>query len=158
MTVRRIVSGGQTGADRAALDVASELGILSGGWCPAGRAAEDGPIGPGYPLTETASADPAERTRLNVRDADATLIIASGALTGGTALARRVADELGRPCRVADPDDPRAPQAIAAWLRDHAVETLNVAGPRESGQPGIYERAARLLRSALREQTRREDD
>lgn len=74
----RVISGGQTGVDRAALDVALELGLPCGGWCPAGRRAEDGPIPARYPLTETAGADYVERTRRNVVEADATLVLCHG--------------------------------------------------------------------------------
>src|SRR5215217_2323846 len=92
----KIVSGGQTGVDRAALDVALELGIECGGWCPAGRQAEDGPIDARYPLRETPSADPAQRTEWNVRDSDATLLLTTGAASPGTELTREVARRLGR--------------------------------------------------------------
>lgn len=143
------MSGGQTGVDRAALDVALELGVPCGGWCPRGRSSEDGRIDDRYPLTETASANPARRTRRNVRDSDATLIIATPPLTGGTALTRRVAERARRPWLVADPDDPDAAQAIRVWLLRHAIRVLNVAGPRESVCPGIHDRAANILRRAL---------
>nr|WP_305800882.1 putative molybdenum carrier protein [Thiolapillus sp.] len=98
----RIISGGQTGVDRAALDVALELGLRCGGWCPKGRLALDGPLDERYPLKETESADYSVRTRLNVRDADATLILNCGELSGGTAYTLRVAEELGRAgwCRI----------------------------------------------------------
>ncbi|HLF11639.1 MAG TPA: putative molybdenum carrier protein, partial [Gammaproteobacteria bacterium] len=87
----RIVTGGQTGVDRAALDAALELGLACGGWCPKGRWAEDGEIPPRYPLKETTSTDPARRTRANVRDADATLVLTDGEPTGGTRLTMSVA-------------------------------------------------------------------
>src|SRR5690349_9704209 len=95
----KIVSGGQTGADRAALDVARAWRIPTGGWVPAGRLAEDGRIADVYEgLLETASADPSERTRFNVRDSDGTLILSHGTLAGGSELTRDVAGELKRPC------------------------------------------------------------
>ncbi len=150
--LEKLISGGQTGVDQAALDVALEMGIPCGGWCPRGRWSEDGPIDEHYPLVESSSADPAERTERNVRDSDATLIIArraKGELTGGTALTRRIAVELGRPLLLADPTDPQAPRAVAAWLERNAVGVLNVAGPRESTRPGIYDLAAELLRAVL---------
>jgi len=151
----RIVSGGQTGVDQAALDIALELGIPCGGWCPSGRWSESGRIDIRYPLFETESADPAQRTRLNVHDSDATLIIAvggddeGGGLTGGTALTQTIALALGRPVLVVDPLDPNAPKSVTQWLGRHAVGVLNVAGPRESGQPGIHDLAVALLRRVL---------
>lgn len=146
---RRIVSGGQTGADRAALDAAILSGLALGGWCPAGRWAEDGPIPKRYPLRPTPTADPAERTRLNVRDSDGTLILCAGPLRGGTALTAEHARALGRPCLVVDPGDPEALARAAAWLGAHGVGTLNVAGPRESEAPGAYAAALRFLRALL---------
>ncbi len=147
--VHKIISGGQTGVDRAALDVAIELGIACGGWCPKGRASEQGPIPDHYPLMETPSADPAQRTEWNVRDADATLIIAQGKLTGGTALTRRLARSLDKPCLVTDPTEATSPATVEFWLNEHAVSTLNVAGPRASTDPDIYELALALLRNVL---------
>jgi hypothetical protein len=149
----RIVSGGQSGVDRAALDVAIALGLEYGGWVPQGGWAEDYDAPPGvlvrYPqLRETASADPAERTRLNVRDSDATLIIVHAASTG-TALTEALARELARPHLAVRPEDPAALSATRVWLAAVAPATLNVAGPRESEAPGVYERACRLLRALL---------
>lgn len=141
---RRIVSGGQTGVDRAALDVALELGIPCGGWCPRGRLAEDGPLPARYPLEETPTARYERRTRWNVRDSDATLILARGELGGGTAYTARVAEELQRPLLVVPPDPERVPE-VRAWLADRGTAVLNVAGPRESGAPGIYAEAKRFL-------------
>jgi len=146
--LEKLVSGGQTGVDRAALDAALEHGFPCGGWCPKGRLAEDGAIDARYPLTETRSARYEERTLANVRDSDATLILARGELTGGTAYTARVASELGRPLLVVEPDPGRVPRVIA-WLAGHAVRTLNVAGPRESGAPGIYAEARRFLLGLL---------
>ncbi len=151
MTVRRIVSGGQTGVDRAALDVARALGIACGGWCPRGRRAEDGRIPDRYPLRETESRDYATRTRLNVRDSDATLVLTRGAPTGGTRLTVDVAVFAGRPVLVIDLDGDREAGLDAArrWLAETPVRTLNVAGPRESTAPGIYAEAADFLRRLL---------
>jgi hypothetical protein len=145
----RVVAGGQTGVDRAALDAALAAGVACGGWCPRGRAAEDGRIADRYPLRETPDDDPAQRTGWNVRDADATLILARGPLRGGTALARVQAEALGRPLLVVDLDRAPRPDAIRAWLREYAVRTLNVAGPRESESPGVYANARALLEAVL---------
>jgi hypothetical protein len=148
VTVERIVSGGQTGVDRAALDAALAAGVPCGGWCPRGRRAEDGPIPARYPLEETGGAGYRERTRLNVRDSDATLILTKGALDGGTLRTARAADRLGRPVLVLDldrmdPDD--AVAAAADWIVANAVRALNVAGPRQSRCPGIYAMARRVM-------------
>lgn len=145
----RIVSGGQTGVDRAALDVAMERGIPCGGWCPAGRAAEDGPIDARYPLRETPSADPAERTAWNVRDSDGTLLLTTAAASPGTELTAELADRMGRPLYVARLDAPPEAEGFRPWLRAHRFRTLNVAGPRESESPGIHAAACAYLRAVL---------
>lgn len=144
----RVVSGGQTGVDRAALDVAMALKLDCGGWCPRGRLAEDGPIAPDYPLRETASARYRVRTERNVLDSDATLILARGPLSGGTALTARLARRHGRPLLVVTlgSDDPAL---VQSWLRRHRVDCLNVAGPRASNDPEIYPQARTLLLRVL---------
>lgn len=144
-----IVSGGQTGVDRAALDVALERGLPCGGWCPAGRWAEDGPIHPRYPLRETPSADPAERTAWNARDSDGTLVLVTGAESPGTALAEEEARRRGRPVYRWHLDALPDPDAFRRWLQVHRIRTLNVAGPRESESPGVCAAAAAYLRSVL---------
>ena len=150
----KIISGGQTGVDRAALDAAIALGLAYGGWCPRGGWAEDLRTPPGllakYPqLRETPSKDPARRTRWNVRDSDRTLIIhdARGlAASRGTALTLRLAEQYGKPYLVIDVDEAEAADRIAAWLADaKGAFTLNIAGPRESGAPGIYEKTRAAL-------------
>jgi len=151
--LREIVSGGQTGVDRAALDVAIELGIPHGGWCPAGRRAEDGCIPPRYHLRETPTTDYHVRTARNVNDADATLVLASGAPSGGTALTCRLAEACGKPLLVVDLSQPPVPTAVRRWLAANLVARLNVAGPRESTEPGAYARAAAYLRVALAPET-----
>ena len=140
-----IISGGQTGVDRAALDAAIAAGLPQGGACPAGRLAEDGTIDTRYRLVETRSANPASRTRMNVRESDATLIITPTVPDGGTRLTVRHAAKLGRPCLVVDPADDSAAGEVLAWLRAGDIRILNVAGPRESKSPGVYGRALRLL-------------
>lgn len=149
MSLRRLIAGGQSGGDRAALDLALVLGIDCGGWCPAGRRAEDGPIDARYPLSETASADYSERTRRNVLEADATLVLCQGALSGGTLLTVQIAGELDKPCLVVDLRRPWQPGEVGAWLEACAIACLNVAGPRESSAPGIYALARDYLQAAL---------
>lgn len=141
-----IVSGGQTGPDRAALNVAIDRGMRVSGWCPAGRWAEDGPIPARYPLVETPGADPAERTRRNVLDSDATLILSPPPLRGGTALTHQTALHLGRPTLVVDPSR-ESTDAAASWMREAFPEggILNIAGPRESESPGIQAVSATWL-------------
>ncbi|WP_373506400.1 putative molybdenum carrier protein [Thiocapsa sp.] len=146
----RVVSGGQTGVDRAALDAASTLGLPIGGWCPLGRHAEDGPITDRYALHETPSADYAERTERNVRDSDATLILHRGPMTGGTRLTAELARRLGKPLLARDLAEPIDAPAIADWLIANHVRVLNCAGPRESGAPGIGEESQRIFVEVFR--------
>lgn len=153
----RIVSGGQTGVDRAALDFAIAHDIPYAGWCPRGGWAEDHPAPPGllgaYPrLRETPSADPEQRTRWNVRDSDATLIVApgdSGRASPGTATTEAAAVELGRPLLRLDARDHDLASMRAEIERLLSAlwpnPTLNVAGPRQSEQPQAYAAALRLL-------------
>jgi hypothetical protein len=147
----RIVSGGQSGVDRAALDVAMEVGIEAGGWCPAGRAAEDGRIDDRYPLRETPESRPGQRTEWNVRDSDATLVICHGepAPESGTAYTVEMAERHGRPWLLVDPGDADAVARVRRWLDAAMPRTLNVAGPRESQQPGIYPETRRFLTAIL---------
>lgn len=144
-----MVSGGQTGVDRAALDAALVVGLAIGGWCPRGRRAEDGVIPLRYGLRETGGRAYHERTGRNVAEADATLIVTREGLSGGTALTRRLARLHDRPCYVLDLA--RSGNDPCEWLRRERVETLNVAGPRESQRPGIYAQALELLRRLLAE-------
>ena len=132
----KIVSGGQTGVDRAALDVARELGLPHGGWCPRGRRSEDGVIPAVYELTETPESRYEQRTEWNVRDADATLLLFRGTLGGGTAFTLQCVRSLGRSHALVDLDETADPRDLAEWAAGFRV--LNVAGPRESRHPGIY--------------------
>jgi len=148
-TVEKIISGGQTGVDRAALDIALELGIPCGGWCPKGRRAEDGVLPPRYPLAETETGDYRQRTRRNVQAADGTLILTRGTPGGGSALTRSLAGKLGKPCLVVDLAQDRNLRPVRVWIKTHGIGVLNVAGPRESGQSGIYDEARRFLARML---------
>jgi hypothetical protein len=137
----RIISGGQTGADRAALDVALKLKIPCGGWCPADRRAEDGIIPDRYPMTSLAGAGYRERTRQNVLDSDGTVVLSFGALAGGSKATAGDCRRLGKPCLIIDAKLATAGEAavlLAVFLLRHRIHTLNVAGPRASGQPGTY--------------------
>ena len=144
-----LVSGGQTGVDRAALDVALELGLECGGWCPAGRWAEDGRIPERYPLRPTPTPHPAERTEWNVRDSDGTLLLTTGAPSPGTDLTVEVAMRLRRPLYRWHPGAPPDREAFLRWIQIYRITRLNVAGPRESDAPGIYAAARDYLRAVL---------
>lgn len=147
MGLRKVISGGQTGVDRAALDASLDHGFPCGGFCPRDRRAEDGTIASRYPLLETESSAYEVRTRLNVEHSDGTLIITSGSPTGGTAYTIEMARFLQRPCLVIDVDRERQQhdafsdavlKKITRWLTRERIETLNVAGPRKSKNHGIY--------------------
>ena len=131
--------------DRAALDAAIELHIPHGGWCPGGRMAEDGTIDARYNLRETGNADYRTRTRLNVKDADATLILNSGKLDGGTALTAEFAKEFKKPCLIIELENRQETEIICQWFIKNRIQILNVAGPRSSKCPGIYDAAYKLL-------------
>ena len=150
MPLERVVSGGQTGVDRAALDVALILGIPVGGWCPQGRKAEDGRLPIHYPLSETPSDQYAERTEWNVRDADGTLILTRGAVRGGTSLTRALAMRMGKPYLVVQLDETASVAEVQRWIESKGLRVLNIAGPRESQQPGIYAAVVKFLPAVLR--------
>jgi putative molybdenum carrier protein len=149
--IKRIVSGGQSGVDRAALDVALRLDLPCGGWCPKGRLAEDGPLGPVYPLRETPTGAYGERTKWNVRDSDGTLVLTWGPPTDGTLLTVELARGFRKPCLVVDLMERGSPQVVRAWAEKEGIRTLNVAGPRERKCPGIYEDAVGFLELVLGE-------
>lgn len=148
----KIISGGQTGVDRAALDVGLALCLPIGGWCPKGRRAEDGRIHDRYPLVETPERNYQTRTRRNVEDADGTLILNLGALDGGTALTATHARQIDKPCLVVALEDGIEPAAFRDWLAANSITVLNVAGPRESKRPGVYVAAVHCLEGLLREE------
>ncbi len=154
-----VISGGQTGADRGALIAAAVLGYRCGGFCPKGRLAEDGRIPDAFIMEELETANYPERTRANVEFADATVVFSyEDKPTGGTALTLRMIRELSKPClhlvlkRGSGMDNglnDRAAKTIRGWLREERPRILNVAGPRESKEPGIGEHVTEIMLRAL---------
>jgi Circularly permutated YpsA SLOG family len=155
-SVKRIVSGGQTGVDQAALRAAQTCGLECGGWCPPGRLSESGTIPSIFPLKETPEERSAEapeiprsqRTEWNVRDSDASLILRPKIPVEqdqGTDWTIRCAESYGRPLFECDPSDPLALNMITEWLRELSIHTLNVVGPSESNCPGISDQSYSLL-------------
>jgi putative molybdenum carrier protein len=144
----KIISGGQTGVDRAALDVALRHGIEAGGWCPTGRLDEVGRIPDHYPLKELENGGFAERTLQNVKDSDGTVIIYPGRLSGGTEQTVRFCIAQQHPHKLIDASTSSAEvtaQVIADFIRENKIDILNVAGPRASEWPGGYDYAFRAL-------------
>lgn len=150
--IKKIISGGQTGADRAALEVARKFKIPHSGWCPRGRLAEDGVIDKSYNLAETPSADPVQRTEWNVRDSDATVIFSiSATLTGGSKKTEQFARQYRKPCLhiSRERDGERAGALLARFLAEARIEILNVAGPRQSEEPEVFRFAVEVLETVL---------
>ena len=147
--VRKVLSGGQTGVDRAALDVAEACGIPRGGWCPRGRRAEDGVVPRYYPLEETPTPAYAQRTCWNVRDSDGTLVVLRREpAVGGTAATLEACHVLERPLLVV-PLGKATAELVWTWLEEEHIAVLNIAGPRESEERGVYTEARRFLAEAL---------
>ena len=148
----KIISGGQTGVDRAALDVALKHGIESGGWCPTGRVDEIGRIPDRYPVEQLEDGGFIERTLQNIKDSDGTVIIYPGKLSGGTEQTLHFCVEQRRPHELIDPSNvstQKAAQLIADFVRENKIDILNVAGPRASEWPEGYDYAYRTLDSFL---------
>lgn len=144
--LKSVISGGQTGVDRAALDAAMEAGIPIGGWCPKGRLAEDGRIPDVYPLKECKSPGYPVRTKANVSDSDGTLILVRGDKHGrGTQLTLRCVQEARKPFLLIDLSGTPNASDVIAWISENGIATLNVAGPRESGAEGIHTQAQSFL-------------
>ena len=151
--LKKIISGSQTGVNRAALDVAIEKGIPCGGWCPNGRQAEDGVLNKKYPLEESKSTDDRIATELNIGESDGTLILTWGRPTGGTALSQIVAKRRFKHLFVVDIkktyDDAKAAKEILKWIESCNIEVLNIVGPRESRCPGIYNDARSIIEKLI---------
>jgi NOL1/NOP2/fmu family ribosome biogenesis protein len=150
--LERIVSGGQTGADQAALDVAIELGIPHGGWVPKGRRTEQGPLPEKYRMKEMPTDSYPKRTEQNVIDSDGTLIISHGGLKEGSDYTRRMAAKHGKPWIHIDADKHSvevAVQMIRTWISGNDIEVLNVAGPPASKDAQIYATTKTLLKAVL---------
>lgn len=148
---RKIISGGQTGADRGGLDAAMELGIPHGGWCPKGRRAEDGVVPREYGLKETRSAGYPERTEQNVLWADGTVVFTHGKPTGGSKLTIELAKGHGKPVLHVDLDKltPREAAAeVRAWMEREGVDILNIAGSREGSSAGIHREVWEIVKAA----------
>jgi len=141
--IKKIISGSQTGLNRAVLDVALEKNVPCTGWCPKGRVAEDGVLAKKYPLQEAKFTDERIPTEMNVIESDGTLILTRGRPTGCTALAEVLARRHAKPLLVIDLmkvlNRDMMLSYIKKWINDRKIETLNVAGPRESRCPGIYQ-------------------
>ncbi len=143
----RIISGGQSGVDRAALDFALSYGIQCGGWCPTGRLAEDGIIPDKYPLKESITSNYEERSKLNVRDSDGTIIIYENEMDKGTKLTLDIATGMSKPLMTINLhyEQTYVEGQIREWLSKYKISVLNVAGPRESSSPGIYRLTTKFL-------------
>ena len=155
MSVKKIVSGGQTGADQAALDYAIEKNIPHGGWLPKGRLTEDGPLPAKYKLQEMPTESYPKRTEQNVIDSDGTLIFSHGKLSGGSALTRDLAIDHQRPWLHLDMSEIPIDEAalmMKSWLSEKRIQILNVAGPKRSKDPGLYDVVVRVLQEALQKE------
>jgi len=152
--LEKIVSGGQTGVDRGALDAALAAGFACGGWCPPGRKAEDGRIAARYPLREVSQGSYQERTVRNVQDADGTLIIFRDRLAGGTLLTVGFCIREGKPMKLIDAAEisaGRAAELVLAFIEQESIAVLNIAGPRESGWRGAASYTADVMGRVLQQ-------
>ena len=153
MPLKKIVSGGQSGVDRGALDAALAAGFPCGGWCPQRRVAEDGPIPERYPLAELPGAGYEERTRKNVLDTDGTAILHSGELEGGTRLTMEYCVEHSKPCELLNAErlgPEEAARELLAFVAGNGISALNVAGPRASKWSGAHDYARETIERLLR--------
>lgn len=152
MSIKKVISGGQTGADQAALDAAIEMGISHGGWVPLGRLTEKGRLSSRYKMQEINAIDYDQRTELNVMDSDGTLLFSYGELKGGSALTKKYARKHLKPCLhvdIKEISEYKAVEIIKSWLDVRNIETLNVAGPRASESPEMYNTVLNVMKSVL---------
>lgn len=151
MSISKIISGGQTGADRAGLDVALVHDFPHGGWCPKGRKAEDGPIDAKYELTETPSVNYLQRTEWNVRDTDGTIVFTiAKEITGGSLRTVEFARKHNKPYHHVSKGDLNGPESnVREFIKQHDIKLLNIAGSRESKEPGINEWVKQILDNSL---------
>lgn len=152
MSIKKVISGGQTGADQAALDAAIEMGISHGGWVPLGRLTEKGRLSTRYNMQEINAIDYDQRTELNVMDSDGTLLFSHGELKGGAALTKKLARKHLKPCLhvdIKETGEYKAVEIIKSWLDVRNIETLNVAGPRASESPEMYDSVLNIMKSVL---------
>jgi len=150
--IKKIVSGGQTGADQAALDAAISLGIPHGGWIPKGRKTENGMLPEKYQLREMPTSGYPERTEKNVVDSDGTVILSHGKLAGGSLYTRKMAIKHSRPWIHIDLNQTsefNAAMILSKWIRGNTINALNLAGPRDSNDPGIYKATAGIIESTV---------
>ena len=148
MILNRVISGGQTGVDRAALDTALDAGIPIGGYCPKGRLSEEGTIPAKYPLVEAKSKDYRVRTEMNVIETDGTLIVTIGTLSGGTKLTAEYAQRHRKPFLIVQLDTSVDLKEVGAWIIANKIQTMNIAGPRESeNKGGSYARSSVFLKN-----------
>ena len=145
----KIISGGQTGVDRAALDVALDLDIECGGFCPKGRKSEDGVIPERYPLTETKTDEYSERTEYNVQASDGTLVLIDEDADKGTSLTITLCKRYNKAFIIADVSENNHFAKIIQWIKGNNIEVLNIAGSRESFSPGIYRNSYEFLHKIL---------
>ena len=146
--ITKIISGGQTGADRAALDFAIKHSISYGGWVPKGRRTENGTLPEKYQLQEMPTDEYSKMTEQNIVDSDATLILSHASLTGGSALTQSLAEKHGKPCIHIDLSKVgmrKAGLIINIWIHRYKIKVLNIAGPKASKDPKIYQATFELL-------------
>jgi hypothetical protein len=153
MTIKKIVSGGQTGADIAGIDAAIELGVPYGGWIPKGRLTENGPLPQKYKLQEMTTASYPKRTAQNVIDSDGTVIFTHGAMTGGSALTKKKAEQHGKPVlhlELSATTEVKAVNPLGAFIEGNDIQILNVAGSRGSRDPELYGKVFKIMVGAFR--------